>query len=63
MNQKLYKNYADDIANYLKQDKKNNLGSNVRMQAVNESFSSKPQLRWLDRSKSEVDFKSLNWIY
>lgn len=60
MNQKLYKNYADDIANYLKQDKKNNLGGNVRMQAVNESFSSKPQLRWLDKSKSEVDFKSLN---
>lgn len=60
MNQKLYKNYADDIAQYLRQGKKNDINKSFSTSRLNENLSSNIELRWLDRTKNEADFLSLS---
>lgn len=60
MNQKLYKNYADDIAHYLRQGKKNDITKSFSNGRLNESSSANAELRWLDRTKNEADFLSLS---
>jgi adenylate cyclase len=60
MNNKLYKNYVDDIAHYLKQEKKGNLSKGLGSVRLNESFSKIPTMLWQDKTKSEVNFRSLS---
>lgn len=58
MNKILYKNYVDDIEYYLKQGKNNNLikGQNGLL----DSFTGEPEMRWMDKTKNEANFRSLN---
>ena len=58
MNQKLYKNYVDDIAHYLKQEKRNNLANASGIGSLNKSI--KPTMRWFDKAKNEANFRSLS---
>lgn len=60
MKQKLYKNYADDIAHYLKQGKKTNLQKGMSYNRFNESLSSHPKMQWVDKTKNEANFRSLS---
>lgn len=60
MNNKLYKNYVDDIAHYLKQEKKGNLSKGLGSVRLNESFSVAPTMIWQDKNKNEANFRSLN---
>ncbi|MBK8344741.1 MAG: hypothetical protein IPL12_16510 [Bacteroidetes bacterium] len=53
MNNKLYKNYVDDIAHYLKQEKKGNLSKGLGSVRLNESFSSTPTMLWQRQTKSK----------
>lgn len=60
MNNKLYKNYVDDIAHYLKQEKKGNLSKGLGSGRLNESFSTTPTMLWQDKTKNEANFRSLS---
>jgi adenylate cyclase len=55
----LYKNYVDDISHYLKQKRNNTIQKNADYGNINERLSPKSNLRWLERSKNEADFRSL----
>ncbi len=59
MNQKLYKNYVDDIAYYLKQSKGNSITKGFSHGHLNENLSSATTMLWQDKIKNEVDFRSL----
>ena len=59
MKQKLYKNYADDIAHYLRQGKKSNLQKGFSYDRFNESLSH-PKMQWVDKVKNEANFRSLS---
>lgn len=58
MKETLYKNYVDDIAHYLRQNKKNEIQKSFSN--LNESSSLKPQITWTDKIKNEANFRSLN---
>ena len=60
MNNKLYKNYVDEIAHYLKQEKKGNLSKGIGGSRLNSSFSDVPTMLWQDRNKNESNFRSLS---
>ena len=60
MNQKLYKNYVDEIAHFLKQEKRSNFSKGLGYGRLNENLSSKPTILWLDKTKNEANFRSLN---
>ncbi len=57
MQQKLYKNYVDEIAHYLKQEKKS--GNQSRLI---KNLSLTPKMLWQDKTKNEAYFRSLNAI-
>lgn len=57
MANKLYKNYADDIAYYLRQEKKTS--SLQRHTYPSQVRSFKPKMTWLNKTKNEADFRSL----
>lgn len=57
---KLYKNYVDDIAHYLKQEKKSNSSKGLSGISLNESLSKNPKMLWQDKVKSEANFRSLS---
>jgi adenylate cyclase len=59
MNNILYKNYVDDIAHYLKQDKKNTLSKGLGGVRLNENISNVATMLWQDKTKSEANFRSL----
>lgn len=56
MTQKLYKNYADEIAHYLRQGRKDSAQKAVNF---NDSLLSHPKMQWLDETKNEANFRSL----
>ena len=58
MNQKLYKNYVDEIAHYLKQEKRSDLSKAFNIGRLNEGI--KPTMLWLDKTKNEANFRSLS---
>lgn len=60
MEQKLYKNYADDIAHYLRQGKKNNLQKGLSYENFSGKLSSHPKMEWIDKTKNEANFRSLS---
>lgn len=60
MEQKLYKNYADDIAHYLRQGKKNNLQKGLSYENFSAKLSSHPKMEWIDKTKNEANFRSLS---
>jgi adenylate cyclase len=60
MNQKLYKNYVDDISHYLKQSKRQSLIKGFENELKTQSFSNKPVMSWQDKLKNEVNFRSLS---
>lgn len=61
MKQKLYQKYADDIAYYLRQGKKNNIQKGFSYGGLKESLASvHPQMLWLDKTKNEANFRSLS---
>lgn len=60
MNNKLYKNYVDDIAHYLKQEKKGNFSKGLGRVRLNESFSPTSTMYWQDKNKNEANFRSLS---
>lgn len=60
MNNKLYKNYTDDIAHYLRQERRNTLNKGLQSSRINENFSKNPTMLWQDKVKSEVNFRSLS---
>jgi class 3 adenylate cyclase len=60
MEQKLYKNYADDIAHYLKQGKKNNIQKGLSYEHFSRNASSHPKMQWVDKTKNEANFRSLS---
>lgn len=60
MSQKLYKNYADDIAYYLREGKKGTINKSSGYERLNEGLLSKPKMPWLDKTKNEANFRSLN---
>lgn len=60
MEQKLYKNYVDDIAHYLRQGKKNNQKKGLSYEKFNAKFSSHPKMGWIDKTKNEANFRSLS---
>lgn len=59
-NPKLYRNYAEDIAHYLKQGKNNAIKKSFNTGPVNENLNKNSELRWLDKTKNEADFLSLS---
>lgn len=60
MGQKLYKNYADDIAHFLRQGKKENIQKGFSYDRLNENLTSHPKMLWLDKTKNEANFRSLS---
>ncbi len=60
MEQKLYKNYTDDIAHYLRQGKKNNLQKGLSYENYSGKLSSHPKMEWIDKTKNEANFRSLS---
>ena len=56
MKQKLYKNYVDDIAHYLKQERSSNFTG------FNEGFRDNPKMLWFDKHKNENNFRSLSTL-
>ena len=60
MNQKLYKNYVDDIAHYLRQGKKDNITKSFSSNRLNDNFSTSPNMLWQDKIKNEANFRSLS---
>lgn len=60
MSQKLYKNYVDEIAHYLKQEKNESISKGLGNTQLNKSFSTSPTMLWQDRNKNEANFRSLN---
>ena len=60
MQQKLYKNYVDDIAFYLSQSRKDNIQKGFRYDRFNEGLSQKPKMLWQDKHKIEANFRSLS---
>lgn len=60
MTEKLYKNYADDIAHYLRQGKRNTIRKGFSSDGLNENLSSHPKMIWLDETKNEANFRSLS---
>lgn len=60
MNQKLYKNYVDDIAHYLKQSKKSSISKGLKSTNLHEKFSANPTMLWQDKIKNEANFRSLS---
>lgn len=60
MNQKLYKNYVDDIAHYLRQGKKDNIRKGLSNYALQDNSLSHPKMLWADKVKNEANFRSLN---
>lgn len=62
MSQKLYKNYVDEIAHYLRQEKKNSISKGFSNARLNESISSNPTMLWQDKNKNEANFRSLSAI-
>ncbi|MGN6298308.1 MAG: adenylate/guanylate cyclase domain-containing protein [Ginsengibacter sp.] len=60
MGQKLYKNYADDIAHYLRQGKKENIQKGFSYNRLNENLTSHPKMLWFDKTKNEANFRSLS---
>lgn len=60
MEQKLYKNYADDIAHYLRQGKKNNQQKGLSYENFSTKLSSHPKMEWIDKTKNEANFRSLS---
>ncbi|HRO46767.1 adenylate/guanylate cyclase domain-containing protein [Agriterribacter sp.] len=59
MKEKLYKNYVDDIAHYLRQGKKDNLEKGFGYGQLNEKLASHPKMLWSDKTKNEANFRSL----
>jgi adenylate cyclase len=57
---KLYKNYADDIAYYLQQGKKEGISKGFSSNRLSESLSKSPKMLWQDKLKNEANFRSLN---
>ena len=60
MNQKLYKNYVDDIAHYLRQGKKDNITKSFSSNRLNDNSSTSPTMLWQDKTKNEANFRSLS---
>jgi len=60
MNQKLYKNYVDDIAHYLRQGKKDNITKSFSSNRLNDNSSTSPIMLWQDKIKNEANFRSLS---
>jgi class 3 adenylate cyclase len=60
MNQKLYKNYVDDIAHYLRQGKKDNITKSFSSNRLNDNSSASPTMLWQDKIKNEANFRSLS---
>lgn len=60
MEKQLYKNYVDEIAHYLKQNKKHESLKSTNFNNLNETFSQKPKMLWLDKTKNEANFRSLS---
>lgn len=60
MQQKLYKNYVDEIAHYLKQEKRGSISKGFSQGRLNENLSSAPTMLWQDRTKNEANFRSLS---
>ena len=60
MEKKLYKNYVDEIASFLKQEKKSGVSKRFSYGPLNESLTSKPTMQWLDQTKNEANFRSLS---
>ena len=60
MQQKLYKNYVDDIAHYLKQGKKDSVQKGFSQVRLNENLSKPPKMLWQDKLKNETNFRSLS---
>ena len=60
MNNKLYKNYVDDIAYYLKQEKRPKLAQAIGSYRMNEGVSNTPTMQWHDKIKNEANFRSLS---
>ena len=60
MQQKLYKNYVDDIAHYLKQDKKGTLTKGHNYSHFDGNSSSTPTMLWLNETKNQANFRSLS---
>lgn len=59
MNQKLYKNYVDDIAHYLKQEKGRNFSKGPGYGRTNENLSA-PTMLWQNKLKNEANYRSLS---
>mgnify|MGYP001321863485 FL=1 len=60
MNEKLYKNYVDEIAHYLKQEKRGSISKGFSQGRLNENLSSSPTMLWQDKTKNEANFRSLS---
>jgi len=60
MNEKLYKNYVDEIAHYLKQEKRGSISKGFSQGRLNENLSSTPTMLWQDKTKNEANFRSLS---
>lgn len=60
MNQRLYKNYVDDIAHYLRQGKKDNITKSFSSNRLNDNSSTSPTMLWQDKIKNEANFRSLS---
>ncbi|MDP1814028.1 MAG: adenylate/guanylate cyclase domain-containing protein [Leadbetterella sp.] len=60
MEKKLYKNYADDIAHYLRQDKTKSLKKAFSFERSSENLSSHPKMQFVDKIKNEANFISLS---
>ncbi len=58
--EKLYKNYADEIAYYLNQDKSTQFQKSFSTGTLNESDNKIPKMSWLDKTKNEANFRSLS---
>jgi class 3 adenylate cyclase len=60
MNNKLYKNYVDDIAYYLKQEKRPKLAKAIGSYRMMEGVSNTSKMHWSDKIKNEANFRSLS---
>jgi len=60
MEPKLYKNYVDDIASYLRQPKRFCLSKEFSQRQVMNNLYPEPQMRSLDKNKNEANFRSLS---
>ncbi|MGG7552444.1 hypothetical protein ACQ7CX_17685 [Chryseobacterium arthrosphaerae] len=58
--QKLYKNYADEIAYYLNQEKTSHFQKSFSAGSLNENRKYSPKMSWLDKTKNEANFRSLS---